>query len=419
MSTPRRGHGLTPTRAVYLVARREFQTRVRGRVFRIGTVLSIALIAVYVVVQITIINKINTTQTYRVGVTAPVQPLVPSVEAAARTLGFRVRITDVTDVHAAVEEVRSGQLDALVQGSPTAPRVVVKSQLSSSLRGALDTALKQAVLAAELQKAGLDPAAIAAEAERATLQVEVLHPIKKEALQQPIVGFVMAFALYLFLGIYGSVIAQGVVAEKASRVVEILLSTVHSGQLLLGKVIGIGLVGMLQLAVIGGAGLALTVPTHILALPTASVGAVLAGLMWFALGFVLYAMLGATSASTVSRVEEVGSATVPMTMVMVLAWLLAYVVVIPEINAAVSGTTPPASLETLGTVASLIPFFAPILMPIRMAAGTAPLWQVLASVALTLLSIAAITWVGARIYANSVLRFGARVRFRDALRRPE
>lgn len=106
------------------------------------------------------------------------------------------------------------------------------------------------------------------------------------------------------------------------------------------RFLGIGLVGLIQLSIIGRCGLALTVPTHVLTLPVAAVGAVLAGLMWFVLGFILYALMIAAASSLVSRVEEVQTAVLPVTMLLILSWLLAYVVAIPAISAAQGATVP-------------------------------------------------------------------------------
>ncbi len=350
--------GLSPARAVYLVARREFLTRVRGKVFVVGTALTVGLLAVYAVLQITVLDKINTTTTYNLGFTARAAPLTSALHGAASLQGFKVKVTDVAGPASGRAMVRSGRLDALIAGTPAAPQVVVKTKLGPGLRSALDGVVRQEALNRALGAGGLDPRAVARSVDAARFRVEVLHPPKPNAAEQPIVGAVLAFVFYIFLTIYGTMIAQGVVTEKASRVVEILLSTLHPGQLLLGKVAGIGAVAVLQFAIIAAAGLLLTAPTHVLALPSAAIGSVLVGVLWFVLGFTLYALLLAAAASLVSRVEEVGAATRPITLVKVMAWLLAYVVFIPEINAAVDGTAVPAGVENPGTVASLIPFFS-------------------------------------------------------------
>jgi ABC-2 type transport system permease protein len=104
-------------------------------------------------------------------------------------------------------------------------------------------------------------------------------------------------------------------------------------------------------------------------------------------------------------------------MLLVVTWLLAYVVAIPAIDAVTGGGAVPHGLATLTTVLSLIPPFTPVLMSIRMAAGEVPLWEGLLAILLVLASIVGVTWLGARIYANSILRFGARIKLTDALRR--
>ena len=408
---------LSARRAVYLIARREFTTRIRSKVFSIGTIVAVALIAVYVVLQLAVIDRINTTTTFKVGFSGSVTALAQPFEAAAPSLGFKVKVSDVASEAQGRSEVRKGSLDALIVGTPGAPEAVVETGLDPTLQAALVSLAKQEVLSTDLSAAGLSPATVEGQIAAVSLHVDTLHAPTAGQLQGPIIGFVMAFALYLFIGIYGNVISQGVVAEKSSRVVEILLSTVRPGQLLLGKVVGIGLVGLLQLGIIAVCGLLFTVPTGVLALPDAAIGAVAIGVMWFVLGFILYALMLAATASLVSRVEEVSSATVPVTMLLVVTWLLAYVVAIPAIDAVTGGGALSPGLETLTTVFSLIPPFTPVLMSIRMAAGEVPLWEGLLSILLVLASIAGMTWLGARIYANSILRFGARIRLTDALRR--
>jgi ABC-2 type transport system permease protein len=415
-ATPERAV-LSPRRAVYLIARREFMTRIRGKVFIIGTIVAVALLALYAVLQLAVIDRINTTTTFKVGFSGPATALAQPLESASPSLGFKVHVSDIATEAQGRSDVRAGSIDALVEGTPGAPQVVVKTGIDPTLQAALVALAKQEVLSNDLSAAGLSPAAVESQVNAASIRLDILQPATAAELQGPIIGFVMAFALYVFIGIYGGVIGQGVVAEKASRVVEILLSTVRPGQLLLGKVIGIGLVGLLQLGIIALCGLLLTVPTGVLALPGAAIGAVLIGVMWFVLGFILYALMLAATASLVSRVEEVSSATVPVTMLLVVTWLLAYVVAIPAIDAVTGGGTAPHGLATLTTILSLIPPFTPVLMSIRMAAGEVPLWEGLLAVALVLASIIGVTWLGARIYANSILRFGARIRILEALRR--
>jgi ABC-2 type transport system permease protein len=205
------------------------------------------------------------------------------------------------------------------------------------------------------------------------------------------------------LGIYGSFVAQGVVEEKATRIMEILLATIRPSSLLAGKVIGIGLVGLLQLTIVGAAALIGVALTHVASIPGLSVVSILGDPVWFLLGFLFYATAYASVAALVSRQEEVSGAIAPISLLLVGGYLLVFVT-LPD----------PGSMRS--TILSLLPPFAPVLMSVRMASGDAPMWQVGLAMALTLASILGLTWLAGRVYANSALHLGTRVRFWDALR---
>jgi len=232
--------------------------------------------------------------------------------------------------------------------------------------------------------------------------VNSLQPVAPDRAEKALVGIAVGLTLYVSLGLYGTFVAQGVVEEKATRMVEILLATVRPTQLLAGKILGIGLVGLLQLAIVGGAGILLAARTHALTVPALGVGAVAGDLLWFVLGFYLYAMAFAAASSLVSRQEEVGGVTAPISIFLILSYLLVFVVV-----------ANPSGMPS--TILSLLPPFAPVLMPVLMATGEVSGLQVGLALALTLATAAALTWLAGRIYANSVLRLGARVRVVDAL----
>jgi ABC-2 type transport system permease protein len=214
---------------------------------------------------------------------------------------------------------------------------------------------------------------------------------------------VVAYTLMMSLSFYGAYVAQGVVEEKATRIVEIVLSTVRPSQLLTGKIVGIGLVGLLQLVIIATAGFILVATTHIVAIPSVGAAALAIDLVWFALGFYLYATLFAASAALVSRQEEVAGVTAPPVLLLIMAYILVYAVV-----------ADPSSLAS--TILSLLPPFAPVLMTFRTATSDVPIWQVLLAMALSVATSVGITAVAARIYANSILRVGSRVRLIEALR---
>jgi ABC-2 type transport system permease protein len=218
-----------------------------------------------------------------------------------------------------------------------------------------------------------------------------------------VVDLAVAILLFITLGLYGSQVAQGVVEEKATRIIEILLATIRPSWLLAGKVMGIGLVSLVQLSIVAAATLAAVAVTNVVTTPALGVPAVLGYLVWFLLGFLLYSTAGAAVAALVSRPEEVQGALTPISVFLIGAYLLAYV-----------GVVNPASPVVIA--ASVVPPFAPVLMPVRIAGGDVPFWQVGLALALTVAAIGGLTWLAGRIYANSAMRIGTRVRFMEAFR---
>jgi len=390
-----------PARAVLLVARREFRTRVRTRSFVIGTAVMILLLAGLVLMQSLLFGRANHST---VGLVGQATALSAPLRDTARSLGRDVEVRDVVDPRAGTEQVRAGELDALVTGAPDALHVTAKGELDGTLRAALVTLVQQQVLDAQFAEAGLDPKQVQQNVAAAGVAVTSLEPVDPQRDQRLALGFVTAFVLYFSLIFFGSAVAQGVVEEKASRVVEILLATVRPWQLLLGKVLGLGAVGLLQLLVIGVAGLGLVEVTHVLPVPGAALGALGAGVLWYLLGFFLYATVFAAAGSLVSRQEEVQGVLTPVTLVIAVAFVVG-------VNLLVRDPT-----NTTTAVLSVLPPFAPVLMPGRMAIGAAPTWQVLLAVLLALAAVALLTWLGGRVYAGAVLRTGTRVKLREALR---
>ncbi len=201
--------------------------------------------------------------------------------------------------------------------------------------------------------------------------------------------------LYLALVLYGTYVAQGVVEEKSSRVVELLLCTVRPWQLMSGKLIGIGLFGLLQLGLLSGAIAAGASITGLLTVPALS--SMLWMLGWFLLGYFLFAGLLASAGARVSRQEELQSVINPALTILIVSFVLSVFLL---------GDDPES---TLVTGLSLVPPFSPILMPARIALDVAPLWQIGASAAMTIVAITALVAIAGRVYVGAVLRTGSRV----------
>lgn len=384
----------------YLVARREFVTRVRSRFFQGGTVVLVVLLAGYIVLQAEVISKAATT--VKVGFVGAAQALAQPLKTAAAS-DVTVETSVVSDVSTGEAQVRDGTIDALVSGPVDAPDVAVKDSLDPTVAATLDGLVKEAVLNQAVTAQGGNPAAIDAQVARAGIHLVQLDPKASRRTQSYIVGLFVAVLLYIAITLYGQFVAAGVVEEKSNRIIEILLSTVRPRQLLLGKVVGIGLVGFVQLVVLGVVAVITATRTHAVSVPSVTVQAVAGGLLWFVLGFILYALLFAAAGSLVSRQEDLAAVTTPITLLIVGTYIAFFWV----------GANPD---NPLAIVLSILPPFAPVLMASRIATGDAQLWQVLVAVVLTVGAIAALNALAARIYENSVLRVGSRVRLLEAWR---
>jgi ABC-2 type transport system permease protein len=384
-----------------LIVRREFITRARSRFFIVGTVLLMVLMAGYIVVQDLFISKAVTT--VNVGFAGDAKVLAQPLKLAVSSATFKVDTSTWSNAAEGVQQVRDGKLDALVSGDPGAPDVAVMNDLNPSVAATLDLVVKQVVLSRSLTAHGVDPASIEPQVAGAGIHLDVLDPNAKVRAEREVAGLFVAVLLYVALAAYGQIVAAGVVEEKANRIIEILLSTVRPRQLLFGKVIGIGLLGVVQLILVGAVALVAVPKTQVISVPEIGVVAVLGGLLWFILGFVLFAFFYAAGGSMVSRQEDLGAVTVPITMLLVGTYLSFFWVI--------SNPTSPVAAAL-----SMLPPFSPVLMPSRMASGDAAIWQVLVAVVLMVAAIVGVNWLAARIYVNSVLRVGSRVGWGQAWR---
>jgi len=173
---------------------------------------------------------------------------------------------------------------------------------------------------------------------------------------------------------------------------------------LLGKVIGLGLVGLTQLVILAVAGLGTAAATGVFTLSGFATGAVLWGLLWYLLGFLLYATIYGALGSLVSRQEDTQSVVGPLNIILVAGFIAGFNLLVQN----------PAGSAT--KIVSLIPLLSPILMPARISTGAAAGWEIGLSLALTVALVAVLTWIGGKIYGNSVLRIGSRIKLTEALR---
>lgn len=388
---------------IRLVAAREVRVRAASRATRIGTlVLVLAIVALVVVIALVS----GSGSAAKVAFTPPTGALAQPLAASAGLLGQEVETSTAADEAAGERQVRDGAVDALVAGTAQEPRIVVDEELGDTLRAALLAVARQQALDRAVQALGGDPAAVNRDVDAVRLEVVALDPHDPEHDERLVVGTIVGVLIYVALLTYGPIVAQGVVEEKTSRVVELLLSTIRAWQLMAGKVLGIGLVGLVQFVLLIAAGVIAGVATGVLTLPASvAAGTIAWAVAWYLLGYAVYALLFAAAGALVSRQEDVSSATLPLIMVIIVPYVIGISVL------------PGDPGNRLVAILSLVPLFAPTLMPIREAMGEAAAWELVLATGLTLATIALLVRGAGRVYVNAVLRTGARVRLREALGR--
>lgn len=401
-STGPGSRSLPPARVVALVTGRELSARLRSRTF----LLSNALLVVVIVGGIVLTSVLtDSDDPARVGVVGQAELLAGPLTAAGQALGTPVTAVSVTDEQSARDQISAGDLPVvLVPVSGGGYLALTDRQVPVELRAVLDAAVRQQAVDAALAAEGVDPEELAAATTGAVVTVDALNPPDPDSGQRTALAYVSVLLLYFQLLTTGIAVATGVVEEKTSRVVELLLSTIKPLHLLTGKVLGIGLVGLVQLTAYGLAGLTAALGTGLITVTGTAVGVFAGTLGWYVLGFAFLAVLYAAAGSLVSRQEEVGGATAPLTVLVVGMFLVAQ-----------ASVQDPGG--TLSSVLSWIPPFSAILMPLRMAAGVTGPGQVVGTALLMVLTTSLLAVLAARIYRRSVLRTGTRVGWKQALGR--
>jgi ABC-2 type transport system permease protein len=218
-----------------------------------------------------------------------------------------------------------------------------------------------------------------------------------------LVAMIGSSLLVLSLAIYGQWVITGVLEEKNSRVVELILSTVRPSQLLAGKVAGIGLLGLAQLALVAGLGAAL-LAAGVFDAPAGLGGSVALIVPWFALGFALYATAYAAVGALASRQQSADTAGQPVTYALLAVYFVGYVAVSADMNG------------LLANVLTVFPLSAPLVLPARSALVGVPLWEHALALLLVLATIYFIVRFAGRVYAHGLLHSGPRLDPRAAWR---
>jgi ABC-2 type transport system permease protein len=409
----------------WLVAKREFGERVRGRLFFVSTAL-LAVLAVAVALTPILVKMVDRGTTTTIAVASQDSELTLS---SIRILDQFLNPTDLegqpppfTFVPAGSgEDVAQGVLDLRYSGALLADRqedgqVQFQLLIGESLAAERVTQINIGILAIAIfdfvsqnplgegfQVPTFDSAQVGASGGGAAAAVA-----PSEYAGRRIVGVVFVVLIFITLVIYGMWVAAGVVAEKTSRVMELLISAASPAELVTGKVIGIGLAGFVQYVAILMPALATLVLQDRIAVALlgsssgldVSLGALSPGLLvayglFWVLGFVLYALVYAAAGSLVSRAEDLQVLALPLSLIAIVGYIQA-------VMALTGGIGP------LVRFASYVPFWSPFVMLTRLTVGRVEPWELALSFGLLIATIPIVAVIAIRVYSAGVLLYGQR-----------
>ena len=416
---------------VWAVIRREFVERVRSKWFLISTILGPVFIIAVTVLPSLLMMKSGRSSNIVI-VNAGAGPLGARMRSQlSRGGGFRLQMDSVAEdaqpvaVDSLTRLVQENALDGfLVLSSATleSGTAEYRGRNVSSLRdmGLLSEGLRQSVIVERLTKLGVNPTVVQ-EAQKKidlkTLRISRRGATGESGMSTFFLGYGVGLILYMVILIYGINVMRSVIEEKQTRIIEILVSSLKPFQLMLGKVIGVGGVGLFQFSIWSFTGWLLIhyraallglfkVPAEAInavQMPQISGELLFAIIAYFLLGYLLYSALFAVVGASVNSETEAQQAQQPVMMLLVFSLLISF--------SALSDASGP-----LARVTSLIPFSAPIIMPVRMATSDVPLQQLFLSLAIMAASVVVVVWISGRIYRIGILMYGKRPNIKELFR---
>jgi ABC-2 type transport system permease protein len=387
-------------RQTFLLARRDLVQRARSRSFVVTVFLSVALVlAVGPLVSV----WMGPTAPTVIGVTGQAgADVAHAVEVTASASGTPVALRTFDDVAAAERALRNGDAALVIVD---AHELVWQQDVDPTALALAQAAVQQVERSAIAGRLGLQVADVATLVSPPAAAQRSLDPLDPQRTARGVAAAVVVILLYIAIMVFGQFVMLGVMEEKANRVVEVVLSRARPAEVLAGKVLGIGALGLIEMTALGGAGL-VTVRMIDLPgarLPSLSLAVAATAVAWFVLGYAFYGVVYAALGATISRQEDVqGAATLPTLMLL------------PGYFVGLVLTADPTNV--VARVFSLIPIWSPVVMPARIALGQALWWETVLAVVLMLLSASGLIWWAGRVYSGAILRIGARVSLRQAWR---
>lgn len=433
---------------ILAVIRREFLERVRTRAFILGTVLVPLMMFAFGYLPTLLLQK-DTRSRAMVLVDGTSDGSGPAVEQALRALTLRAGdgtqpryLLERVPAEGGVEHLRDSLIQRIGTGTAEEPGLdgvliltdesVTRGRVSyygsnvasfADMR-ALDRALEPVLRAKRLARLGADSATVAAAAIGLSLESNKVTKGKltgESGESSFFLAYITSFVMYLSLIMYGIQVMGAVLEEKSNRIVEVLVSSLTPFQLLLGKVVGVAGAGLVQLAIWGGASFYISsilarpaTPSGVeqvavdgtrqsFSMPNISPELIGVILLFFLLGFLLYSALYAAVGAMCSTQQETQQAAQPVTIVLAVGFIMVF-----------SMINDPSS--TLAKTLSFVPFFAPMVIPVRYALSPLPALEVLGAALSTAVGMVAVVWVAARIYRVGILSYGKRPTFAEIWR---
>ncbi|PRY55651.1 ABC-2 type transport system permease protein [Knoellia remsis] len=388
------------TRHAWLtVARREIITKLTDRAFIVGTLALIGILAAALGVQAYVGSRAS--EYAVVTSSAAAERMADAVKVAAEGADDKTTVTLATapDDAAATQRVRDGDADVWIREGTDGWVLTGKEEVPGDLERVATSAIRDATLSENASAAGTSVEALARGSEVTTA---VLDGDADKAFIAQAVGFALAMLFYLASFTFGLALANSVVEEKASRIVEIITTKIPVRQLLTGKVAGNLALAFAQMAIfvaVGLVGLSFTEYDRFLPAVSGAVGWFVA---FFVVGFGLLACLWAVAGALASRTEDVQSTSTPLTMLTMAVFFAALL-----------------AEGSLKVVLSFVPPFSAVLMPIRVLEGSAPWWQALLALGLLVAAAAGVVAVASRLYQRSLLQTQGKLSLRQAWSTPE
>jgi ABC-2 type transport system permease protein len=388
-----------------------YRSKIKSKPFLITTLITIALL--FVVTNMNEITKMfGGEEESKVGVIDKTGNTLPALQAQLEQADADLKAEAYTKSESDAEKaVIEGDLDGLLILDKDASGIVTgmykaEDVTQQSLITDIEMALQQIKNKSAAESIGLNQEQLAAIYLPVSFEKESLSTTAKseeEAAQVYILVYVVLFFMYMSVMMYGSMIAVEVATEKSSRVMEILISSVSPVTQMFGKIFGIVLIALTQLALfIAGGFAAVKLNENLsgsesiiqeLKLNEIPISLMVYALVFFILGFFLYATLFAMMGSLISRVEEVNNLMTPVVIVIVAAFMIA-----------MYGRENPES--GFVAAASYFPLFTPMLMLLRVGMLSLPVWEVALGIGVLIGAIALFAVIGARVYRGGVLMYG-------------